>query len=267
MYKISDYISRGSAFLNNQLFPGNKKLSTLMIYATDLCDSACKHCLIWAKRPVNYLSFEKIVEIMQSKCITKATTVGLEGGEFMLHPDALKILSWFVENHPNFDLLSNCLQPEKLIAAVKQHTPKHLYISLDGDAETYLYMRGKAGYDSVIRVIEELKDILPISVMFTLSPYNDFKDMEHVAKVCKTHGVDMRVGIYNDIAFFDTVDKAHETDIGTKKTDPPLRYSKVRDMISEGLFVKNKSRKSCFSNLSNSFIWFALNVNSISTFD
>src|SRR6187455_492120 len=118
MYNLSNYISRGATFANNQLFPGSKRLSTLMIYATDLCDSACKHCLIWAKRPVNYLPFEKIVEIMGSKCIHSSTTVGLEGGEFMLHPDALKILEWFVVNHPNFDLLSNCLQPEKLIQAV-----------------------------------------------------------------------------------------------------------------------------------------------------
>ena len=72
-----------------------------MIYATDLCDSACKHCLIWAKRPVHYLSFEKIKEIMQSRCITKNTAVGLEGGEFMLHPDAEKIMEWFYHNHPH----------------------------------------------------------------------------------------------------------------------------------------------------------------------
>jgi MoaA/NifB/PqqE/SkfB family radical SAM enzyme len=243
MYNLSNYISRGATFVNNQLFPGSKRLSTLMIYATDLCDSACKHCLIWAKRPVNYLPFEKIVEIMGSKCINASTTVGLEGGEFMLHPDALKILEWFVGNHPNFDLLSNCLQPEKLIQAVKKFPPRHLYISLDGDADTYLYMRGKAGYGSVIRVIEELKDILPISVMFTLSPYNDFRDMEHVAKVCKSHNIDMRVGIYNDIAFFDTVDKAHETEIGVKKNSPPLNYSNVKEMMVAGLFQKSKERK------------------------
>src|SRR4249920_2263667 len=107
MYKLQNYITRGRTFVNNQVRPGHKKLSTLMIYATDLCDSACKHCLIWAKRPVNYLPFEKIIEVMQSNCITKKTSIGLEGGEFMLHPDAMKILEWFYHNHSNFDLLSN----------------------------------------------------------------------------------------------------------------------------------------------------------------
>ena len=236
MYGVKDYVVRAATFVNNQVFPSHKKLSTLMIYATDLCDSACKHCLIWAKRPVKFLSFEKIKEIMQSKCITKNTSIGLEGGEFMLHPDALKILEWFYNNHKNFDLLSNCLKPESLIEAVKKFPPRRLYISLDGTAETYQYMRGKPGYDSVLKVISSLKDFLPISVMFTLSPYNDFNDLQHVAEVCKANNIDLRIGIYNDIAFFDTVDKAHENFIGSNKVSEtaPLKVSDVERMKQEG---------------------------------
>ncbi len=233
MYGIKEYISRGSLFANNNLRPGKKKLATLMIYATDLCDSACKHCLIWAKRPPKHLSFEKFVEVMKSDCVTKNTMVGLEGGEFLLHPEWEKIMNWLTENHPNFDLLSNCLKPDKLIEAVKKYTPKHLYISLDGDKDTYHYMRGKDGYDSVLKVIKALKDIVPISTMFTLSPYNNFDDMKHVAEVCKREGVDMRVGVYNDIAFFDTKDKAHENEVGTKKTDDVLNFKAIKNEKEE----------------------------------
>lgn len=243
MYNLSSYIQRGYRFLHNQLFPGNKKLSTLMIYATDLCDSACKHCLIWAKRPVNYLSFEKIKEIMKSRCVTKNTAVGLEGGEFMLHPEAEKILEWFYHNHPQFDLLSNCLKPEKLIQAVKKFPPKRLLISLDGTEDTYLHMRGKPGYHSVLTVIEQLHNVLPISVMFTLSPYNDFDDMQHVAEVCKKYGIDMRVGIYNDIAFFDTVDKAHDTEIGSHKGEEQLQFANVKDLKAAGVLDEAKAKK------------------------
>ena len=190
MYGIKSYFNRAKNFANNQIFPGNKKLSTLMIYATDICDSGCKHCLIWAKRPIVHLPLDKIIEIMGSKCVTPGTMVGLEGGEFLLHPQALEIMEWFSKNHPNFDLLSNCLKPEGVIEAVKKFPPKRLYLSLDGTKETYKYMRGKDGYDSVLQVISALKDVVPISAMFTLSPYNDFSDMQHVAEVCKEHGVD-----------------------------------------------------------------------------
>jgi MoaA/NifB/PqqE/SkfB family radical SAM enzyme len=180
---------------------------------------------------------------MQSRCITPHTAVGLEGGEFMLHPDALEIMEWFSKNHPQFDLLSNCLKPDKLIEAVKKFPPKRLLISLDGTADTYLYMRGKPGYDSVLKVIEQLHKVLPISVMFTLSPYNDFDDMKHVAEVCKKFGVDMRVGIYNDIAFFDTVDKAHDTDIGTRKEKTSLQFGHVQEWKKAGVLEESKKRK------------------------
>lgn len=233
MYNYKDYLQRGGTFINNQLFPHKKKLSTLMIYATDLCDSACKHCLIWTKRPVSYLSFEKIVEVMSASCITRHTSIGLEGGEFLLHPDWPKIMEWFVANHANFDLLSNCLQPDTTIEAVKKYPPRRLYVSLDGTSETYKHMRGKDGYDGVIKVIENSVKTLPVSVMFTLSPYNDFNDLDHVANICKKLGADLRVGIYNDIAFFDTIDKAHTTEIGTKKDDEILTFSKVKTIRNQ----------------------------------
>lgn len=253
MYSLNNYITRGKIFLNNNLFPGNKKLKTLMIYATDLCDSACKHCLIWTKRPVKYLSLDKIVEIMQSKCINSETTIGLEGGEFLLHPDALKILKWFKDNHPNFELLSNGLVPEKLIDAVKKHPPKRLFISLDGDRDTYKSMRGKDGYEGIIKVIEALNDRIPISLMFTLSPYNDFNDMKHVAEVCKKYNCDMRIGVYNDIAFFETLDPAHNNEIGALKHTEPLNFSKLKKIKTykdeTEVQIKNTSYKSIKSDI------------------
>ena len=41
---------------------------------------------------------------MASRCITKNTVVGLEGGEFLLHPDANAIMEWFRDNHPNYPI-------------------------------------------------------------------------------------------------------------------------------------------------------------------
>ncbi|MDI9358645.1 MAG: radical SAM protein [Phycisphaerales bacterium] len=241
MYNKLDYVRRGLRLLNNTLRPGEKKLSVLMLYATDLCDSGCKHCLIWAKRPAKHLAMDKIIEIMGSKCINKNTLIGLEGGEFLLHPDAFKILAWFKKNHPKFDLLSNCLQPDNVIEAVKQYPPQRLYISLDGTKETYLHMRGKDGYDKVLKVIEHCKDIVPMSLMFTLSPYNNFKDMEHVVDVATKNKIDVRVGIYNDIAFFNTVEKAHETEIGEIKNDEILSFSVVKNTKNDLQLRKNEA--------------------------
>ena len=228
MFDLSDYGNRGYNLIHNHLRPKSKRLSSLMLYATDMCDSGCKHCLIWAKRPITVLPFEAIVRIMESKCVHPSTMVGLEGGEFLLHPEADRILEWFSQNHPNFDLFSNCLKPDRLIEVVKRYRPHRLYISLDGDRDTYLHMRGKDGYERVLQVIRELKGVVPVFVMFTLSPYNDFEDLKHVAAVCKEHNVFLRVGIYNNIPFFDTIEDAPASAFGQYKNDEVLTYSKAK---------------------------------------
>lgn len=203
MYKIQDYLRNGVLMLRNTIFPRNKKLAQLMIYATNKCQSRCRHCSIWQK-PHDTLTKDEIVSMMSSRCISKSTTVGLEGGEFILHPQAAEIMEWFQKNHPNYTLLSNCLAPQKVIELTRRYHPKHLYLSLDGDRETYRNMRGVDGYDKVIKVVEELKDEVPISLMFCLSPFNSFKDMEYTINVAKKYGIDIRIGIYGTMAYFDT---------------------------------------------------------------
>ncbi len=203
MYKVKDYLYNGLIYVNNIVRPRHKTLTSLMLYSTTRCQSRCKHCSIW-KKDDESLSLDDIKRIMKSKCITSNTCVGLEGGEFVLHPQYKEILEWFANNHPNFTLLSNALAPHKVIECVRKFKPKHLYLSLDGDAECYKIMRGRDGHDKVIEVIEALKDEVPVSLMFCLSPWNKFKDMEYVINVAKKYGIDVRIGIYGTMDFFDT---------------------------------------------------------------
>ena len=57
MYTLANYIYRGSLLLNNTIFSGNKKLSSVMFYVTDRCNARCKHCYIWAKTPKRSMMF------------------------------------------------------------------------------------------------------------------------------------------------------------------------------------------------------------------
>jgi MoaA/NifB/PqqE/SkfB family radical SAM enzyme len=204
-YKASDYLFRGYTLLNNFLLPSNKKLASVMLYATDRCNCRCKHCYIWQKQPKIDMPLQTIRSIVENKAISKHTKIGLEGGEFILHPEYLDILKYFKENHPNFDLLSNCVNVDRLIHAVKQYTPRRLYVSLDGAAPAHHDMRRSPGlYDKALYVIHELKDTLPLSVMFTLTPFNSMNDLRHVAKECEAAGVDLRIGVYNEMEYFET---------------------------------------------------------------
>lgn len=211
MYRISDYLRNGLLFVNNTLRPRHKRLTSLMLYSTTICQSRCKHCNIWQK-PHESLSLDDIRKLMASRCITRHTVVGLEGGEFVLHPEADAIMDWFSKHHPHFTLLSNCLAADKVIKAVKTYHPEHLYLSLDGDRETYQRMRGRDGYDKVIRVIEACKDSVPVSLMFCLSPWNSFRDMAHVIGIARQYAIDVRIGIYGTMDFFDTTGELIQAD-------------------------------------------------------
>ena len=139
MYKLSDYLHNGLLYLNNLARPSHKKLSQLMIYASTACQSKCRHCSIWRK-PHEWLTLDEIKTLMASRCISPSTTVGLEGGEFVMHPQAFEIMEWFSQNHPNSTLLTNGLAVPKVVEAVRRYHPRHLYISLDGDKQTFTPM-------------------------------------------------------------------------------------------------------------------------------
>lgn len=202
MYNTKDYLVRGAAFSNNHLRPGHKAVISLMLYTTNRCNSKCKHCLIWKQKPKVDLSLEAIIHIMNSKCIKSYTTVGLEGGEFLLHPQSFEILKWFDYNHKNYELLSNGLNEFRIIKAVTEHFPKRLYISLDGNETTYNNIRGVNGFKQVIKTIKTVKNKVKISLMYTITPYNKAEDIDFIVDFCRTEDVDLRVGIFGNINYF-----------------------------------------------------------------
>lgn len=227
MYSFSDYLHRGTLLINNAVLPQNKKLSNVMFYVTDRCNLRCKHCYIWAKSPKQCLPLDIVGKVLSDKAVTSQTRIGVEGGEFLLHPEHEKILELLVRQHSAFDLLSNCMQPQKLIILTERYLeplklqkhPPRLFISLDGVPPSHDSLRGMSGsYANVLKVIETLHRRISISVMFTLTPFNTFSDLQHVIGICQKYGLDLRVGIYNNMQYF-------ETKVSSLTTDSSLDYA------------------------------------------
>ena len=242
MYTARDYIKRGVRFLNNELFPAHKKLSTIMLYSTDRCNLKCRHCFIWAKKPKQDLSLDKIKKIINSPVVGKSTMIGLEGGEFILHPQAEEILDYLTKNHKNFELLTNGRDADTVINYTKKFKPVRLFLSMDGTRETIEKLRRADIYDNIIKIIENLKDELPVSVMFTLTPFNTFDDMQHVADVCKQNNLDMRIGIYNTMEYFDTQSKQDESDTLKYKPEDIPDYVKDFNENYDFMYLFTKFR-------------------------
>ncbi|MDY6252530.1 MAG: SPASM domain-containing protein, partial [Bacteroidales bacterium] len=53
-------------------------------------------------------------------------------------------------------------------------------------------------------VVNTLKDEVAVSLMFCLSPWNNFNDMDYVIRLATQLGIDVRIGIYGTMDFFDT---------------------------------------------------------------
>lgn len=175
------------------------------IFATSRCNSRCRICNIWQKTPKTDLDPKIIEKVLGDAAITRHSTFILTGGEFLLHPKHREIISLFNERGNPYILLSNGLLPEQLVRTVKEFNVPHLSLSLDGPPETYARTRGVDGYSKVEKVIEDLKGSdTRLSVGYTVNPWNSREDLIHVMKFSKEHNVDLNIGYYCTMEYYDT---------------------------------------------------------------
>src|SRR3989338_2151605 len=187
----------------------NHNPRALSIFVTNRCNSKCKTCYIWKKKPKVDLPVETIKEILNDP-ITRRCDFTLQGGEFFLHPEYKEILTLF--KNRKFNVFSNALCKEKLIEAVNKHKIQNLYLSLDGKLDTNKSIRGVNNYNQVIEIINKLKNKAAITVNHTISPWNTFEDLIHVKNLCEKNKVRLQLGIYSNFRFFNTQHKINKID-------------------------------------------------------
>jgi MoaA/NifB/PqqE/SkfB family radical SAM enzyme len=211
------------------------------IFATDRCNSECRICGIWGKKPKTDLELEIFERILSDRVIARITWFILTGGEFILHPKYEEILSLFNDRQKHYILLSNGLLVDRLVKAVREFEVKHLSLSLDGSPETYRRIRGVDGYSCVEKVLEELKeDDVRVEIGYTVSPWNTREDLLHVIGFCQKHRVSLSVGYYCNIEYYDV-------------TKPAERLYNVDDIINQSyhrlypLWASRDLRMPCLS--------------------
>lgn len=219
----------------------------LPVFITDRCNSKCLICNIWKKQPKTDLAVEIIDEILRDKIITNRTSFCVAGGEPMLHPKIEEILGLFQGR--DYLFLSNGFLADRLVSLVREFRIKRLSMSLDGPPETYKRMRCIDGYSRVEKVVNELKDDkVHIYINFVVSPWNTREDFKHVVEFCKKHHVELLMGYYENMEYFDTTKQAGRLyDIRDLITSPPFHFHShpyfdlYNDWISGGLKIP------CFS--------------------
>lgn len=192
--RINEYLSYGKAFAL-----GRRDLLHLMIYVTNRCNSKCKICSIWREKKKLDLPVEIIERVVMDKLVTKRTYIGLEGGEFIMHPKCREILSMMNDHGRNYVIFTNGIAKDRIIDIVREFKVKGLQVSLDGGPETYKKVRGVDRYQNVVELVESLKGETEIRMGYVANPWNTPRDFAHVQEFCKKNGVGLSVGIYGNV--------------------------------------------------------------------
>lgn len=177
-------------------------LMWITVFITERCNSKCKTCGIWKKKNPVDISLKLIEDIISDT--TKKININITGGEAILHPKIDEILQLLYEQNRTYTLFSNGILADKLIKTCREFNVKNLVISCDGPKETYKRVRGIDNYDNIVKIVNELKDEIKISIDYTVSPLNTREDLVKVKDFCDMNGIYLGVGPYDNIEYFDT---------------------------------------------------------------
>jgi len=153
----------------------------LTFIVTDKCNSRCKICNIWKKKPKDELTLDEITKFFRKS--NKFSWIDISGGEIFLRNDIIDIVKIILTNCKNLYLLhfpTNGLLPDLIEKRTKQIIalkPKKLIISvsLDGYPSLHDKLRGiKGGWQKSVETYKRLKKIQRVETYFgmTLSSHN-----------------------------------------------------------------------------------------------
>lgn len=191
-------------YLNQSL---RRRIRWVMIYATNRCNARCVHCKIWEQNPKVDLSPEVIEGIVDAECTNSShyhTSYGLEGGEFLLHPRFREILDLVKDRE--YILLSNGFLDDLLIDVVYEFEVENLHVSLDGGKETHALIRGIDIFDKIDHIVNELRARTDITLVYSATPWNSYKDFLFVKNYCKERGIGFAVSVFANFSLFDVED-------------------------------------------------------------
>lgn len=139
---------------------------TIYWYLTFKCNLACAHCSVssspWVDSSAD-LDTGECLRVIEQMAELQVSTALLTGGEFLIRPDALRILRSLAEREIAAGIESNgILYPPGFFELAREMQAKNLLgitISLDGGTrETHERLRGPRSFDRTIAGLRQLQE-------------------------------------------------------------------------------------------------------------
>jgi len=170
-------------------------LAYVNLYCTSQCNSRCVTCDFW-QRPVQTLEPAAVESVVNSRFVDGSTWLALQGGEFVLHPQADELLE--MASTRQYILFTNLLAPARVEALVKRHQVPFVSVSLDGGPQGYAKIRGVDAFAKVTQGILRLRQFAEVSVGITLTPWSSLHDYYQASHFCREYGIDFGVNLYTN---------------------------------------------------------------------
>lgn len=184
MFKVARRVWGGvKNNLYRSLTPYRIKPRLMVLEVTDACNSKCRHCNIWRKKPTqNMLTSQELYDVLSDPLFSQLEAVLLTGGEPSLRKDMKDLISAIHAARPKASIWysTNALLVDKVLDdvtfALHEGVQVGVGVSLDGVGGKHDKVRGvKGNFEKADRLLQELLKIhdhrLNVSIGFTLSKY------------------------------------------------------------------------------------------------
>lgn len=134
----------------------------LAIYTTNYCNLQCGICSIWRDRTKAVISFKQLKSLVDANA-HNACYISFSGGEPLLVPDIIKMISYASSRIPFAHLVTNgILVSDAIVKELKNAGLNEVSISLNGESSWHNKTRGsEKSFDAVINAIESFKRVSP----------------------------------------------------------------------------------------------------------
>lgn len=178
------------------------------ILITEFCNQNCLHCNITnGKTPENKMDLEKFRLVLDRLSEYGTQFVNITGGEPLLHPQILDILSYCIRsNISNIQILTNLYHsPEKIYKVGRYLLENHIHIqtSFDGLGETADYLRGSKNTTRVVarnmeilrQMKKKFKSKSRLSVNIAMNEVN-YRQIPRIIDLCSDLGWYINIDVY-----------------------------------------------------------------------
>jgi sulfatase maturation enzyme AslB (radical SAM superfamily) len=193
-----------------------------------LCNLKCDICSIWRSLPKSNISFEQLKEVVDFSSQT-ACYISFSGGEPLMVPDIIRMISYASSKIPYVHLVSNgYLVSENIVIELKQANLTEVSLSLDGEAEWHNKTRGsEKSFDALINAIECFKkEAAEIKIVIDTVMYPDA-----LGQTRKAVEISKRLGVFHKVQ---PVNR-HFNFLNSLGQPPDLDFSNVNEKELEDL--------------------------------